>query len=179
MFASPWARLWAKALDLTIWSLALSYSLDLVAPSLMSGAAFQGSSGATLSTLILLPFAMLLDAVVLASFSTTPGAFVAGFRIEMMDHQRLSLRVAFRRGLFVYFRGLCLGIPLFNLATVYNAYRVTAAGRQASWDEDLFTRPFCYGGGLGRTALAASLMIAVRVIAFIIPTYAGAALPAH
>lgn len=178
LFATPWARFWAKALDLTLWGLLVTYVFDLIVPSLLSAPQFQGTSGVTLSTLIILPFAMLVDAVVQGTLGATPGSVCAGFRVETIDHQRPPIRLVLRRNLLIYFRCLCAGIPLLSLFTLYNAYRVALAGKLSSWDEALFTRPFSHGGSVGRTTMTAAVTIGVRVLAFLITPLLSAGGPA-
>jgi hypothetical protein len=132
-------------------------------PGVAASSEFQGSSGNLLSTLVLLPVVMLIDALILAAAGTTIGAACTGFRIETVDHQRLSLKTALRRNLLVYFRGLGIGIPIITIFTFWNAYRTVNSGKLCSWDEDLFTRPFNKGGNVYRTTLTALLVVAVRL----------------
>lgn len=163
MFATPWARLWAKLLDLSIWGWIVSFGFGLLLPEVASSPTFQGSSGNVAWLLVTLPIAMVIDAIVQATVGTTPGAACAGFRIETADHGKLPIRTALQRNVALYFRGLGLGIPIISIFTFWNAYRALQRGELCTWDRDLFTRPFQRGGNVYRTILTAVLVLVVRL----------------
>jgi hypothetical protein len=64
-FATPWARLWSRYLDLALWQLIIGGALDIAFPGFVSLPLFSGSNGGHLLTLLTLPPVMALDAVVL------------------------------------------------------------------------------------------------------------------
>lgn len=171
--ASPWARFWAKILDITLWAFCVGFVLDLLFPSFLSGPAFEGRAGVALANIVMLPFVMLLDAVVLAVLETTPGAFCAGFRIQTADRRRVTLPFALRRNLMIYFGGLAAGVPLLSLFTLFSSYRAASANRLTYWDEQLGTRPYSYGSGVYRTVGTAVLVVVVR-FGMLIATYQNA-----
>lgn len=171
--ATPWSRLWARVLDVQIETFVLSFVLGLLFPALFAAQVLQGRGGGLLIGLLLLPVALLLDAVIQKLFGQTLGKAVAGIRVETVGHDRLTLDLAFRRNATMYVRGMILGIPVISLIGFWKAYDDLKAGRPASWDRDLSTRVFARRHNSARTALTAVLVLAVIIGSAVLNTPAA------
>lgn len=161
--ATAWSRLWARALDIQVAGGALSLLVLGLFPGLLAADIFAGSSGNLLFGLIMLPLALLLDAIILALFGQTPGKAIAGIRVETIRHERLSIAQAIERNLLIYTRGLFIGIPILSLIGPFLAFNDLKANRQAYWDRDSFTRVFSKRHNAARSALAAVLVLVTAI----------------
>ena len=158
--AGPWPRYWARACDVTLWALVLALVggvlVGLFAPSALDRLAQSaGRLEDQLLALLLLPFAMALDALTYALFGNTPGKWLAGLRVADLEGRKLSLGRYTVRNLGVYVYGLALGLGLIGLFTLIHNFNRVRNGDVTSWDERAQTRTFRVRGGLARTCLAA------------------------
>jgi uncharacterized RDD family membrane protein YckC len=161
--ATPWARYWARFLDIQINNLALALLVRNFFPVLVSKPIFYGTGGSYILGLLLLPASLILDAACQAIVGTTIGKAITGIRVETIDHRKLSIDVAMRRNLSVYLRGLILGLPLISFAGCLLAYNHIQKYRITTWDAALFTRAYNVGGNIARTTIAAIIMISIQL----------------
>ena len=156
--ASPWRRWFARLFDLWCGIMVVGFTgglvLGQVAPAVLGWLDTPGSG--KLVGLLCLPFALLLDAGVMAAFGNTPGKALLGLRLRQTDGQPLTLRQLCWRNLGVWSAGLGLGLPLINLLTMARQHRRLKGGEQASYDEEGFrvwARPIGWGRRLGFVAV--------------------------
>ncbi|MBW6423349.1 RDD family protein [Rhizobium sp. XQZ8] len=116
--AGPWARLWARMIDVYIVTYGLvfgfTYLVSLYAPAfyLRTMAALDG----LISKVVVLPFAMFVFAAMMSVTGTTIGKAIIGIKVENISG-RGSVAFHFLRELKVWIFGLGFGIPLVNLLT--------------------------------------------------------------
>lgn len=163
--ARPWPRYWARALDLTIEYTAVSipfwFLVGVFAPALIDPMLEGGKATDIALQVLLLPFALLLDALILRVFGTTIGKAVAGLELRSVDNQRVGLRVLLRRSLGVYVSGLGLGLPFISLITLIRSFWIVRDGRTAGWDAKTATRLFAPRASFVRTTICAVLFVVV------------------
>ena len=163
--ATPWARFWARALDITlvvvIASIPFWFLLAFTSPALYDALLNGGKAPDIILQVILLPFALLLDAVIIRIFGTTLGKAIVGARLRSIDGERLGLRTLLRRTLGLYVKGYGLGLPLISLITFIRSFWAVRDGGIASWDRDNATRVFAYKPNIFRTTACAILFIVV------------------
>jgi len=125
--AQPWARYFARMLDLTLAQL-LYFNVGGQA-----AVVFDVSVMAQLS----IPFLacwVLVESALLSTWGTTPGKWL--MRIELTDErgERLQFKAALKRSLQVWIRGMALGIPILTPLAQLHAYSVLMQKGVTSWD---------------------------------------------
>ena len=138
--AGAWRRLLARVFDLSWQLVLLGVGVGLAMAFFARGAlAWIGSAGGSILFGALLMLAsLLLDAVLLARFGSTPGKRLLGVRLLAIDGQPPSLRAAVLRNLHLWVAGLGFGLPLLNLITLGRQGWRVGQGRSASYDEGRF-----------------------------------------
>jgi uncharacterized RDD family membrane protein YckC len=161
ILAERWPRFWARMADTWIEISLLGLSLGAVAPQIVSHEAFAGPGGDQLLGVLMLPFALVLDAAIVAFFGNSLGKFVAGIRVADIRGQRIEFRAAFARNLRLWPAGLALGVPIANLFTFYRGSRTLLDNQLVSWDIETGTRVYAARSSLVRTCLAAGIVLVV------------------
>jgi len=163
--ARPWARYWARALDLTIEVFVVSFPfwflLGFFAPHLLDPLISGGKVTDLVLQVLLLPPALILDALIVRLFGTTVGKAIAGVQLRSVENQRVGLRVLLRRNLGVYVSGLGLGLPLIVLITLIRSFWIVRDGGIMKYDIKTETRAFGPRGSLLRTTICAILTFVV------------------
>lgn len=132
--AWPWARFLGRQIDLVIESAVISVTLYALFPSFLVRLSGAASNNQIILGVFLLPLVLLLDAVILAILSTTPGKWAAGIRVRS-GTGRLSLWEAVKRNGGVYLWGMGFGIPLVSLFTMAFSARALRLGHLTRWDK--------------------------------------------
>ncbi len=126
----PWLRLSARMLDLSLYWLSWMTVRMLVLRI--------GPGGAGLLDMIVPYVAMLLvEPFLLSTWGYTPGKWLFGLCIRDEEGDKLSVQAAAGRTWTVFVWGLGLGIPFYNLYSLYRRYSACAAGETMRWDEGL------------------------------------------
>lgn len=133
MAAWPWARFLARQIDLVwqVWLISFAFGFAFPHQAAALDAAIQHNN--LLYGMVLLPVALLLDAICMASFGTTPGKAIALVRVRHSG-KKLTLPQALSRNLGVYFYGFALGLPLFSLLAMAFSARRLRLRKQVRWD---------------------------------------------
>ncbi len=160
----PWARFWARYLDMLLLAVFLSVALPDYRLWITT------SSTLLISVLTLLAWT-LPEALLLFGIGTTPGKWVMGLRVEKAGGQNLDFPAAWKRSLLVWLRGLGMGIPVVSLFTMFKAYSVLDRDGRTTWDTDsgARVRANCQPAGLraltGAGALVGLLFVLVLTTA--------------
>lgn len=153
--AGPWRRLFARCFD--VWTMAVPAGMFLGAVGGHLWPAFglwmQSPSAAPLLGVILVPLALVFEAVVFGLFGSTPGKFLFGVRVTLQDGGRPTFIQYLGRMARMYLSGLGLGIPFVTLITMGLQYANLNKGRAASYDHERFL-VHERGAGMLRTGLA-------------------------
>jgi uncharacterized RDD family membrane protein YckC len=131
--AWPWARFLARQIDLSLEFAALTTLLYFAAPQILIWIGERTGNPWGI-VFIFLPAVMLLDALILAIFGTTPGKWLARIKVRR-EGRRPNLLEAIWRNSGVYFAGFALGIPLVGLITIALSARRLRLKRRTSWDD--------------------------------------------
>jgi uncharacterized RDD family membrane protein YckC len=157
--ARAWPRFWARLFDIVLYSLPVGLVAGLLAPGLFTSLP-AGRAGDILAGLLALPIVMIIDALVISYFGTSPGKAIAGLKVETFDGKKLSVETSLRRNLLVYLKGLGLGLPVICLVTYSQSYTAVRDDGTASWDDDTGTRVLGSSSNEVRTVLVAVLALA-------------------
>ncbi|HEX6041503.1 RDD family protein [Longimicrobium sp.] len=130
----PWRRWMARLIDTFCYGILLGIVFALVAPD-----AVEQANPIAMNVLVLalvVPF----ETVLLGAFGSTPGKRLLRIRVTREDGAPLGLSTAMERSVWVWVRGLGLGLPFVSLFTLVTSFlRLTSEGRTA-WDQRLGLR---------------------------------------
>ena len=127
-----WRRFWARTFDLswqmTTLGLVFGFLLAKLAPELMVKLFFVVDSRQSLlnpwfySLIVFVPFALLLDALMLRFFGNTPGKALLGLKVAHCEKARPTLGLYLLRNLGLWVRGLGFSIPIVTLFTMLRQF---------------------------------------------------------
>jgi uncharacterized RDD family membrane protein YckC len=137
IFAARWPRFFARIFD--VWWEVLLVALILGGVLGYYSASYvewiNKSSSSQLFSILCLPIALCLDAIVYSIFSNTPGKALLGINVETANGKPLSFLQYLSRNLSMWARGFAFGIPFINLFTMATQSSRLGNGQQASYDE--------------------------------------------
>lgn len=125
----PWVRFWARLIDLYLFGMFSGSLLYFISPDILTSNEFV----LNLFTLFLWTF---VEAILLSSWGETPGKWWLKIKVTSSGDEKLSFKEAIRRSIWIWLRGLAVGIPLINLATMYNSYKILKKHKITTWDND-------------------------------------------
>lgn len=158
IFATPWPRFWARALDLILDGSLIGFTIGALRPSLLE------EHGILWQFLLELPCCLLVDCLLYGVFGSTPGKAVAGIRVVSdPGGERLGFAAYFKRNVEVYLFGFGLGLPLISLATLFWCYRKLADGETLSWDLYAESKVIARSASRVRTWLVAVIYLGLLV----------------
>lgn len=153
----PWRRYFARAIDLTLVGLMVSFvQFVLLHHNLVNIS--KGEN--VLCGLAGWELLVLIEPLLLARFGTTAGKWCMGITVTRPDGERLSYSEALNRTALVWFYGAGLGLPLVELVCSYLSYRRYTRGEELAWEEGSVER--FDGRGTGKMALLCAACWAVR-----------------
>lgn len=129
--AGLWSRFWARNFDLMIFGVVVRLALAPVFPDIFWATSFWGG---LIEAILWLPLALVLDALVMASFGTTPGKALWGLSVRSATGARLSLPAIVKRNFGFWLYGFGAGIPLLGIVTLALNYWQGRKGLPARWD---------------------------------------------
>lgn len=140
--AGPWTRYFARVLDVTVIIMALSFCLGYLtseyAPHIYYSPVIQNQY---LLFFLLLPFALLLNAVIVTVAGNSLGKALFGIKAVPLEVGRstLTFKENILRELGVWCKGLALGIPLLSVVTMVIAFGKVRKKLPTSYDAGQFT----------------------------------------
>jgi len=164
--AGAWPRFWSRLFDTSLELTILTAAVALLFPDLYRATTnhVAGSFSGFGLGILLLPVAIIADAIMLSFFGTTIGRALAGIRVEWPSGRSLNLQTALSRNLRVYVVGMAFGIPVICLFTYFMNHERLNQGQQAPWDETLGTRVYDVRSTTNRTVLVAMSFIGLHFV---------------
>jgi len=135
------SRLVAKIIDFWVIYIGafalLSFILAMTAPSIFS---FILSINDRVLNVIYIVSCFTLDSISMAIFGTTFGKWALGIKVRRVNGQKIGLRMAFKRNVYIII--MCFGgfIPIVSNFMAANSYFYYKAMGQTSWDISVKTR---------------------------------------
>ncbi|MFT3924217.1 MAG: RDD family protein [Myxococcales bacterium] len=159
--AGPWARYFARMMDMLVGVFLISFLLGAIAPSMFQpDAFFGGQSGGQRLFLLIMPLVMVVEAGLYALFGTTPGKALVGLQLRGAQG-RIPFLTYLRRNASIWWFGLGTGFPLASLITLAIAHKKAKNGEPMRWDVKLGTSVVRTSTSLWRPALAGMLFLAL------------------
>lgn len=133
----PWRRYFARAIDLTLVGLMVSFvQYVLLHRNYTTVSRWEDIICALIGWGLLL----LLEPLLLARFGTTAGKWCMGITVTRPDGERLSYSEALNRTALVWFYGAGLGISIVELVCNYRSYRRYTRGEELAWESGSIER---------------------------------------
>lgn len=132
-----WARFFARIFDVW-WETLLVVFLSAYILSRYSAGfiGFINSPGASqIYSIICMPFALILDAILYRALGNTPGKALLGIKVMTSEGNSLSFVQYLMRNLSIWVKGFAFGLPLINLITMASQSSRLGKGQEASYDE--------------------------------------------
>ena len=168
----PWRRYFARAIDLTIVGLMVSFvQFVLLHHNLVNIS--KGEN--VLCGLAGWGLLVLIEPLLLARFGTTAGKWCMGITVTRPDGERLSYGEALERTAAVWLYGAGLGISIVELVCNYRSYRRYMNGEELAWESGSIERFDERGTGrmvllyAASTALSLALTLAMGLSAALPP----------
>lgn len=152
----PWIRYWARFIDISWGATAVQILLLAVFPQWFR-------SNLALVLVSLLGFVP-VEAALMTLFGTTPGKWLLNVSARREDGSAMDFKVAFRRGLLVWWRGLGTGFPIVGLITLITAHDRLKKTGSTSWDDDCGCAVIHGPVGVGRGFAAGAIIVAIFVL---------------
>src|SRR5437867_12227976 len=130
----PWARFWARTIDVALAYLAFWARTSLVSPYLWSDTQ-TSRLGLLLNMGVLLGWAC-VEPFILSNWATTPGKWAMSISLRYGGATELHLEHYLRRSFMVWWRGLGAGVPVVVLITGILAYQALSSQGSTTWDRD-------------------------------------------
>lgn len=125
----PWARYWAKMLDVGLFSLLAGIPVAIVG--------LQGVPGDVLGWVLFVLFFPLAEGASIAATTGTPGKALFNIRVTDAAGEKLDLRTAVRRSYLGAAIGLGLAIPFVSFAAMIFGYIDYKKSGATYWDRSV------------------------------------------
>lgn len=159
VLASPWARFWARQIDVVLYSLPAAFALGSLFPTLFVGEAFSRPGGEFVAGMIVLPLGLLIDAVVLGMTGSSPGKALAGIYLATEGAAKVPLGLSLRRSTQMYVQGLVFGIPLIAAIGYIAAHADVKEHGTTKWDRATETNVYAGSNNIVRTVLTGAIAL--------------------
>lgn len=126
-----WRRLFARTLDLALYSLPFTVAEVLILrfpPHLTTNFFFQ-----LFDSYLAFALMFLLEPLLLHFWGTTPGKFVFGITLRDADGEKLSTAAARKRLGTLFAQGMGYGLPFYNLWRYYKSWKACDIGERSPW----------------------------------------------
>ena len=148
----PFVRYAARMLDMAI------FSFPLLAIASVFGVHLRPDHTVMLE-LFLLALYVPVEALLMASFGTTPGKVFMRLRVVREDGQPLTLSTTLNRAVMVWWRGWGIGVPLVSFVVRIIAFGKLVSEGKTTWDRDLQLRVIHQPVGVVRALIAIFLLL--------------------
>jgi uncharacterized RDD family membrane protein YckC len=163
--ANAWPRFFARIFDTWLESFVLGFFvgifLALFFPLILGFV--QTIFGGIVFNILMLPLALVLDAILATLFGNTLGKVMLGLKVRNAGGERLNFSHYVRRNFGVWTRGLGLGIPIVNMVVMIIQASRVSDGKPTSYDETPGYRVVSKRIGRFRMALIVSVVCVLFV----------------
>jgi uncharacterized RDD family membrane protein YckC len=129
----PWIRYWARYLDTIVFVFLFGVVLEI-----MSLSDYFTTIEQYLLGILVLFIWIPVEALLISTLGTTLGKLLLGIKVRNTDGSKLSFQTAFKRSIYVWWRGQGAGLPIVSFVANLNGYQTLKHDlRQTTWDRDL------------------------------------------
>lgn len=152
----PWARCWARYVDIVLGSFLILALTTIFAPAL-----FLLDPPDILIVWVVVFLWVFAEASLLSTWGTTPGKWLLRITLRDSAGQNVTYSRALKRSFSVWFAGLGLGVPVFAFITLFFARQELKNEGITTWD--------CEGSFVVSHERISSLRLIVTTLISIIP----------
>lgn len=174
--AGPWARYFARSIDLSWEMLALAFASLYVSQFLPGGLPgltrfeIPGAVSDVALTMTFIPLALGLDVIIFRLFGNTPGKAILGISVRNADSSRLRGSQYFYRNVGFWVRGILFGVPFISLIALYGQYSNLKTSGSTDYDLESKTvvnaRPFAWWRALIATSIGILLLATSSILQY-------------
>lgn len=141
--AHPWRRYFARIVDTSInaasFFFCFGFALVLISPDAANSffTLFSGRGGAIFDLIMTTFVATFITAALIGFSAGSIGKWLFGIRITDKQNRPIGYKLALKREMMVWLRGMALGIPIIALFTLISAYKKLKKDGATTWDEQL------------------------------------------
>lgn len=134
--SGPWSRYFARMFDINVTAFAVGVLVVMGLPYISLDAALAlAKMNDNLFGLVVLPFAFMLNAIILTVCGNSPGKAIFGLQANPIDSRKsFSFLGNLKREMRVWIGGIAMGIPFIAIFTMIANYREVRLGRPAIYD---------------------------------------------
>ena len=168
----PWLRFWVRWIDYLVLFIIVKILVGAV------GGLPQYFEGIT-SGILMVCSVILLEAICIFSFGTTPGKWLGGIKVKNCEGRNPEFMQALKRTCFVWVQGFCLGIPVVDIPFMWFAKKNLLKDGKTRWDKISETRvevaelPFWRYGFIVIISFSIVAMLNVSTIDYFLCAYIG------
>lgn len=158
----PWARFFAREIDLSLYSILWSAVWMLLLRWDLSSTLI----GKLFNSYVCFGIMLLIEPLLLHLFGTTLGKFIFGIRVLDESGAKFTWWGAFDRTFSVFGSGMGYGIPFYRLWRYWKSYKSCADEERCSWEkEERYTAPDVNGRHIGFCVLfiALDLLLSLNI----------------
>lgn len=130
---TPWRRLWARGVDVSIYGAIISVFLT---PYVLQNGGVIIFFDSVIELYLAYLVVLLLEPIMIAKFGTTIGKKIFGIRVLDANGEKLTLEASKKRTYSVFKIGMGYCIPLYDLYRQYKSYDICKEG-ELVWDKDI------------------------------------------
>jgi uncharacterized RDD family membrane protein YckC len=160
----PWARYWARSIDMALIGIIVSAPIGVVLPDDLNNRLVD-----QLIQFFALTLWIPIEAALIATFGCTPGKALLRIRVSNKNGSNLSFGQALSRSFGVWLKGLGTGlIPFVTLVTLLVSHKHLSNKGVTTWDRDGHFNVTHRKVGIMRTLIAVAIfasLIALFIIA--------------
>lgn len=155
----PWARFFARLLDLFIFSYPVNSILSILIPE------FNNSALVLIRLSLIMCAYMIYEAALFMLFGSTPMKALLKIKVLRNDGGRLSFREALHRVFRTTTSGMCFGLPVVSLLFLWDSYIGLSDDSITSWDKKGEITVYHGNVGILRSFIAISMyLVSIYVI---------------
>lgn len=159
----PWARFFARHLDLLFTGLLVGTAIRFIDPTFfLNILASLGLWTIFVVGVVLLFLYVFIESFFFAAFGTTFGKWMLNVYVRDMNGFKLGFFNALKRGLKVWWFGLGMGLPIIYLITYTKSYTKLTDKAATTWDENKF---LVTHGKIRISKIIAGFLIIIAVLA--------------
>ncbi len=157
--AGPWSRFFARVFDLWLATMILGLAVGVVIGIFHRTLPTNLTDPIVISlvTILLLPPALVVDALIRRLFGNTPGKALLGLEVMDLRGRPPGTGEYLGRNLNLWLRGLALSIPLLSLIAMWAQYQRLSKGNATSYDALGRFQVIDHGSSSARKGLLAAL----------------------
>lgn len=129
--AHPWRRYFARMLDVSLYGILITFINYMILRSVPD----KSISSRMIGLIVTNGLMIFIEPLLLTSLGSTFGKWVFGLKLRSSTGQKLTYKEGLVRTFSVFFKGMGLGIPFYNIYTFITSFNTCNDARELPWDD--------------------------------------------